>query len=105
MHSSGYLGLKADGLCHPYCLILGPLTNTFMLGLLDQLKLVLRMLCPPYNEQFVPIQTTRNKYSRTWEDFALDKALINCCIHMDKLRGKSTVSQELYMKRKETGLG
>jgi len=76
-----------------------------MLGLLDQLKLVLRMLCPPYNEQFVPIQTSRNKYLRTWEGFSLDKVLINCCIHMDKLWGKSTVHQEeLYIKREETDL-
>lgn len=94
MHSSGQLGLKADGLCHPYCLVFGPLSNAFMLGLLDQLKLVLRVLCPPYNEQFVSIQTNRNKYPRTWEDFSLDKALINCCIRMDRLWEKSTLSQE-----------
>lgn len=71
--------------CHPYYLVFGPLTNAFMLRLLDQLKLVLRILCPPYNEQFVSIQTSSNKYLRTWADFSLDKALINCCIHMDRL--------------------
>lgn len=73
-----------------------------MLRLLDQLKQVLRILCPPYNEQFVSIQTSRNKYPRTWEDFSLDKALINCCIHMDRLWEKNTLSQEeLYLKEKE----
>lgn len=92
--------------CHPYYLAFGPLTNAFMLRLLDQLKLVLRILCPPYNEQFVSIQTSSNKYPRTWADFSLDKALINCCIHMDRLWEKNTLSpEELYLKRKETDFG
>lgn len=77
-----------------------------MLGLLDRLQQVLRLLCPPYNEQFVSIQTSRNKYLRTWEDFSLDKALINSCIHTGGLWGKNTFSQEeLHLKGKETDFG
>lgn len=103
MRSSGQLDLKADGLCHPNYLVFTPLTNVFMLRLSDQLKQVVRILCPPYNDQFVSIQTRRNKYLRTWEGFSLDKALINCCIHMDRLWERNALSQEeLDLKGRET---